>query len=86
MLITDEELKAIFRTNDYTTYVPKYDARMATTEENKVHIAAMSSTSRPTQSHSRTKPVFPIAKRIGRSSRTDMSQSLIERPLSKYRS
>ena len=40
MLITDEELKAIFRTNDYTTYVPKYDARMATTEENKVHSRA----------------------------------------------
>ena len=49
-------------------------------------IAAMSSTSRPTQSHSKTKPVFPIAKRIGQSSRTNTSRSLTERPLSKYRS
>ncbi len=24
MKVTDEELKAIFRANDYTTYVPKY--------------------------------------------------------------
>ena len=40
MPITDEELKAIFRANDYTTYVPKYDARTATAEENKVHSRA----------------------------------------------
>lgn len=40
MPITEEELKAIFRANDYTTYVPKYDARMATAEENKVHSRA----------------------------------------------
>lgn len=40
MLITDEELKAIFRANDYTTYVPKYDVRMATAEENKIHSLA----------------------------------------------
>lgn len=40
MPITDEELKAIFRANDYTTYVPKYDARTATAEENKIHIRA----------------------------------------------
>ena len=40
MPITEEELKAIFRANDYTTYVPKYDARMATVEENKVHSRA----------------------------------------------
>ena len=40
MPITDEELKAIFRANDYTTYVPKYDVRMATAEENKVHSRA----------------------------------------------
>lgn len=40
MPITDEELKAIFRSNDYTTYVPKYDARTATAEENKVHSRA----------------------------------------------
>lgn len=40
MPITDEELKAIFRAHDYTTYVPKYDARMATAEENKVHSRA----------------------------------------------
>ena len=40
MLITDEELKAMFRANDYTTYVPKFDARTATTEENKVHSRA----------------------------------------------
>ena len=37
---TDEELKAIFRANDYTTYVPKFDARTATAEENKVHSRA----------------------------------------------
>ena len=37
---TDEELKAIFRANDYTTYVPKYDVRAATAEENKVHSRA----------------------------------------------
>lgn len=40
MPITDEELKAIFRANDYTTYVPKFDARTATAEENKVHSRA----------------------------------------------
>ena len=40
MLITDEELKAMFRANDYTTYVPKYDARTATAEENKIHSRA----------------------------------------------
>lgn len=40
MPITDEELKAIFRAHDYTTYVPKYDARTATAEENKVHSRA----------------------------------------------
>ena len=40
MPITDEELKAIFRANDYTTYVPKYDVRMATAEENQVHSRA----------------------------------------------
>ena len=40
MPITDEELKAIFRANDYTTYVPKYDARTATAEENKIHSRA----------------------------------------------
>ena len=40
MPITGEELKAIFRANDYTTYVPKYDARTATAEENKVHSRA----------------------------------------------
>lgn len=40
MPITDEELKAIFRAHDYTTYVPKFDARTATTEENKVHSRA----------------------------------------------
>ena len=40
MPITDEELKAIFRANDYTTYVPKYDARTATTEENRIHSRA----------------------------------------------
>ena len=40
MPITNEELKAIFRANDYTTYVPKYDARTATAEENKVHSRA----------------------------------------------
>lgn len=48
--------------------------------------AVMLSTSRPTQSHSRTKPVFSTTKRIGQSSGTDMSRSLIEKPLSKYRS
>ena len=40
MPITDEELKAIFRAHDYTTYVPKFDARTATAEENKVHSRA----------------------------------------------
>lgn len=40
MPITDEELKAIFRANDYTTYVPKYDARTATAEENRIHSRA----------------------------------------------
>lgn len=40
MPITDEELKAIFRANDYTTYVPKYDARTATAEENKIYSRA----------------------------------------------
>lgn len=40
MPITDEELKAIFRANDYTTYVPKFDARTATAEENKIHSRA----------------------------------------------
>lgn len=40
MPITDEELKAIFRANDYTTYVPKYDVRTATAKENKVHSRA----------------------------------------------
>lgn len=40
MPITDEELKAIFRANDYTTYVPKFDARTATAGENKVHSRA----------------------------------------------
>lgn len=40
MPITDEELKAIFRAHDYTTYVPKYDARTATAEENKIHSRA----------------------------------------------
>lgn len=37
---TDEKLKAIFRAHDYTTYVPKFDARTATAEENKVHSRA----------------------------------------------
>ena len=40
MLITDEELKAIFRANDYTTYVPKYDSSKATTAENNIHSRA----------------------------------------------
>ena len=40
MPITDEELKAIFRSNDYTTYVPKYDAGKATTMENRIHSRA----------------------------------------------
>ena len=40
MPITDEELKAIFRANDYTTYVSKFDTRAATVEENKVHSRA----------------------------------------------
>ncbi len=40
MPITDEELKAIFRANDYTTYVPKFDARTATVEENRIHSRA----------------------------------------------
>ena len=40
MPITDEELKAIFRAHDYTTYVPKYDARTATAEENRTHSRA----------------------------------------------
>lgn len=40
MPITDEELKAIFRRNDYTTYVPKYDARKATAMENRIHSRA----------------------------------------------
>ena len=40
MPITDEELKAMFRAHDYTTYVPKFDARTATAEENKVHSRA----------------------------------------------
>lgn len=40
MPITDEELKAIFRAHDYTTYVPKYDARTATVEENRIHSRA----------------------------------------------
>lgn len=40
MPITDEELKAIFRRNDYTTYVPKYDAGKATTMENRIHSRA----------------------------------------------
>ena len=40
MPITDEELKAIFRANDYTTYVPKFDSRAATVKENKVHSRA----------------------------------------------
>lgn len=40
MPITDEELKAIFRANDYTTYVPKYDERTATVAENKIHSRA----------------------------------------------
>lgn len=40
MPITDEELNAIFRANDYTTYVPKYDARTATAEENRIHSRA----------------------------------------------
>lgn len=40
MLITDEELKAIFHTHDYTTYAPKYDASKATTAENRIHSRA----------------------------------------------
>ena len=40
MPITDEKLKAIFRANDYTTYVPKYDARTVTVAENKLHSRA----------------------------------------------
>ncbi len=40
MPITDKELKAIFRANDYTTYVPKYDERTATVAENKIHSRA----------------------------------------------
>ena len=42
MPITDEELKAIFRANDYTTYVPKYDAKTATAVENRIHSRAKS--------------------------------------------
>ena len=42
MPITDEELKAIFRANDYTTYVPKYDASKRTAAENKIHSRAKS--------------------------------------------
>lgn len=40
MPITDEELKAIFRANDYTTYVPKYDASKRTAAENNIHSRA----------------------------------------------
>ena len=40
MLITDEELKAIFHTHDYTTYAPKYDASKATAAENRIHSRA----------------------------------------------
>ena len=42
MPITDEELKAIFHANDYTTYVPKYDASKATAAENNIHSRAKS--------------------------------------------
>lgn len=40
MPITDEELKAIFHTHDYTTYAPKYDASKATAAENRIHSRA----------------------------------------------
>lgn len=40
MPITDEELKAIFRAHDYTTYVPKYDERTVPAAENKIHSRA----------------------------------------------
>ncbi len=40
MPITDEELKAIFHANDYTTYVPKYDASKRTAAENNIHSRA----------------------------------------------
>lgn len=40
MLITDEELKDLFRTNDYTTYVSKYDKSKATAAENRIHSRA----------------------------------------------
>lgn len=40
MPITDEELKDLFRANDYTTYVPKYDASKATAAENRIHSRA----------------------------------------------
>ncbi len=36
MPIPDEELKAIFRANDYTTYVSKYSASKATVTEHIV--------------------------------------------------
>ncbi len=34
MKVTDEKLKAIFRSNDYTTNVPKYDTCKATAADN----------------------------------------------------
>ncbi len=37
MPITDEELKDIFRANDYTTYKPQYDPQKASAAENKIH-------------------------------------------------
>ena len=40
MPITDEELKDLFRTNDYTTYVSKYDKSKATAAENRIHSRA----------------------------------------------
>lgn len=40
MPITDEKLKDLIRANDYTTYVPKYDASKATAMENRIHSRA----------------------------------------------
>ena len=38
--LTEYASTLVFCSNDYLTYVPKYDARTATAEENKVHSQA----------------------------------------------